>query len=134
MSDSYQAIYDAVRSRISGGNIGDVIREIARDAFDISNMRAMLQQDFSIAAQEMQRPSVLFRPSVVPDGDQWCALYGADLMEGVAGFGSTPYAAMADFDNNWHKQRTPAAIRIERTKAEEKREEELANSQFGDGA
>lgn len=32
MSDSYQAIYDAVRSRISGGNIADAVTEVARSA------------------------------------------------------------------------------------------------------
>ena len=28
------------------------------------------------------------------DGDQWCALYGENLQEGVAGFGRTPAEAM----------------------------------------
>ncbi len=28
------------------------------------------------------------------DGDQWCALVGANLMEGVAGFGNTPLEAL----------------------------------------
>ncbi len=135
MSDSYQAIYDAVRSRISGGNISEAIRSVAFESFDISHMKAMLLQDFSIAAYEMQRPSVLFRPSVVPDGTKWCALYGADLMEGVAGFGDTPAEAMADFDKNWIKQLTPTAQKItDKIEAEEKREEELANGQFGVGA
>ena len=35
------------------------------------------------------------------DGDQWCALYGENLQEGVAGFGRTPAEAMADFDQAW---------------------------------
>jgi hypothetical protein len=33
MSD-YQAIYDAVRSRISGGNLGEAVAELAMRAFD----------------------------------------------------------------------------------------------------
>jgi hypothetical protein len=49
-------------------------------------------------------PSAVFRPALSIDGNQWCALYGADLQSGVAGFGDTPALAMADFDNNW---RTP---------------------------
>lgn len=36
--------------------------------------------------------------AIVPfkDGDQWCALYGEDLQVGIAGFGNTPFLAMAD--------------------------------------
>ena len=109
MSDSYQAIYDAVRSRISGGNIADAVREAAGRGFDASHAIAMLQQEFSIAAYEMQRPSVLYRPTVAPDGTKWCALYGPHLMEGVSGYGDTPAEAMADFDKNWLKQKTPMA-------------------------
>ncbi len=47
------------------------------------------------------RPSVLYRPSLGLDGNQWCALYGANLMEGVSGFGPSPEAAMAAFDRAW---------------------------------
>ena|ERR1700688_1703603 len=110
MTDSYQAIYDAVRSRISGGNIGDAVREAALRGLDASHAIAMLQQQFDLTAYEMRRPSVLYRPTVAPDGSKWCALYGPDIMGGVCGFGDTPAAAMDDFDKNWIKQRTPAAI------------------------
>lgn len=53
------------------------------------------------AALEAQRPSVLWRPSVSIDGNKWCALYGDNLQDGVAGFGDSPAAAMVDFDRNW---------------------------------
>jgi hypothetical protein len=112
MSDNYQAIYDAVRSRISGGNIGEVVRDVAYQAFDISHSQAMVRDQFMAVTWEMQRPAVLFRPSVYPDDAQWCALYGADIMSGVCGFGETPEAAMDDFDKNWHAQRTPDAVRM----------------------
>ena len=49
-------------------------------------------------------PHVLMRPRIFVDGDQWCALYGEDLQDGVAGFGSSPSEAMADFDAAWIKQ------------------------------
>lgn len=101
MSDTYQAIYDAVRSRISGGDIGEVVREVAFRAFDISHLTAAVAQDFSISALEMQRPSVLFRPTVKKDGNTWCALYGPNLQEGVCGFGDTPDKAMRAFDAVW---------------------------------
>lgn len=112
MADSYQAIYDAVRSRISGGNIGEVVREAAARGLDASYAIAMLQQQFDLSAYEMRRPSVLYRPTVAPDGTKWCVLYGPDIMEGVVGYGDTPAEAMADFDNNWLKGRTPTAVRL----------------------
>lgn len=52
---------------------------------------------------EQQRPSVIWRPRVFQDGNQWCALYGSNLMEGVAGFGDSPDAATRDFDREWFK-------------------------------
>jgi len=112
MSDSYQAIYDAVRSRISGGDVGRAVEEVARDAFDMGMTRQILQQEFCSAAYEMQRPSAVYRPQLSADGDQWCALYGENLQEGVAGFGPTPNEAMQAFDQAWWKQKTPTAIRL----------------------
>lgn len=102
MTDSYQAIYDAVRSRISNGNIGDVVRDVASNALDFSHARAMLQEQIWAVGCEMARPSVIFRPKVFPDGHLWCALYGENLAEGVSGFGDTPDLACHDFDKAWH--------------------------------
>lgn len=105
MSDSYRAIYDAVRSRICGGDIGDILRDVARDALDVSWQKSQAQQEIANIGMEWVRPSVLFRPSISVDGNKWCALYGPDLAEGVAGFGDTPAEAMADFDKNWNTER-----------------------------
>lgn len=54
-----------------------------------------------------QRPSTLLRPTLGIDGSQWCALYGANLMEGIAGFGDTPELAMCDFDNQFRTAKVP---------------------------
>ncbi len=62
-------------------------------------------------------PHVLYKPALAPDGDQWCALYGDNLQEGVAGFGDTPAAAMAAFDKAWLTERTPTAVRLARVSA-----------------
>lgn len=99
--DSYQAIYDAVRSRISNGDIGRAVHDVAWQQFDISHAVAMLRDSFSSVAYEMARPFVLLRPAVFPDGNAWCALYGEDLQNGVTGFGDSPAAASYDFDKNW---------------------------------
>jgi len=42
---------------------------------------------------------------IVPykDGNQWCALYGEDLQSGIAGFGNTPFLAMADLRDQLNK-------------------------------
>ena len=43
------------------------------------------------------------RPTLSIDGNQWCALYGDNLQDGVAGFGDSPDAAMREFDKAWHQ-------------------------------
>ena len=127
MSDSYQAIYDAVRSRISNGNIGEAITEAARRAFDISYAVPSALQSFNIACEQHARPSAVYRPRLSIDGNQWCALYGENLQDGVAGFGDTPDAACAAFDDAWLNSNV-------RILFEERKERAHANSQFGVGA
>jgi seryl-tRNA(Sec) selenium transferase len=135
MTDIYQATYEAVRSKISGGNIGETVRDVAGNAFDISHAVAMVRDEMLSAAYDMHAPHVLMRPELTLDGDQWCALYGKDLMDGVAGFGDTPLLAMEAFDKAWRTERTPVAARqIKAIADEEVREAAHAHSQFGVGA
>ena len=107
--DTYQAVYDAVRSRMGTFDAAGLQDRIVQ-SFDFSHAAALIQQGFQIAAYEQARPCVLYRPSVSIDGDQWCALYGDNLQGGVAGFGKSPALAMTDFDKNWD-----AALNIEVT-------------------
>lgn len=100
MSDSYQAIYDAVRSRISNGDIGSAVESAVRDA-NLSHYVSMVAESYRIAASEQERPFVLLKPAMFIDGDKWCALYGEDLQNGVAGFGDTPHEAAHQFDVEW---------------------------------
>lgn len=95
--NDYQAIYDAVRSRIHGGNVSDAIENVIREA----NIGHYAEQAFQAIATDMVAPHVLMRPALSIDGNQWCALYGEDLQDGVAGFGDSPADAMRDFDRNW---------------------------------
>lgn len=113
--EAYQPIYDAVRSRISGANIGEVVADVARQSFDFSMTVAILGQEFGLAAErqrqaadEAMRPAAIFKPLVFVDGNQWCALYGVNLQDGVAGFGDSPAEAMADFDAEWSRKLTPS--------------------------
>ena len=55
-------------------------------------------------AEIMKSPHALYRPKIFLDGNKWCALYGENLQDGVAGFGDSPADAMADFDANWFKK------------------------------
>jgi len=111
VADTYQAVYDAVRSKMSGGDIGSVVREVAQRAFDISHTQDILRGEFLAVAYEMQRPFILLKPPVFPDGDMWCALLGNDLQTGIAGFGETPSKAAYAFDEAWLKAPTPARAR-----------------------
>jgi hypothetical protein len=61
---------------------------------------AINEQDRTEAAL---RPSYTFKPRLSLDGNQWCALYGDNLQDGVAGFGNSPELAYADFDRAWVK-------------------------------
>lgn len=71
--------------------MSDYINEVAAQAYrDI--------------AQYANEPCVLYRPTLSIDGDQWCALYGEDLQNGVAGFGKSPELAMLDFNRAWWKK------------------------------
>ena len=50
------------------------------------------------------RPSTIYKPKLYKDGNQWCALYGDNIQDGVAGFGDSPALAYEDFDRNWEAQ------------------------------
>lgn len=52
--------------------------------------RCSLYQQRSIQDGSLENPIRIY-----PDGDSWCALLGADLQEGVAGFGDSPLEAIA---------------------------------------
>lgn len=98
---SYQAIYDAVRSRIHGADIGEVLREFLYREGDFNRIVEIIKDSAEDITIEKSRPCVLFHPKVYIDGNKWCALYGENLQDGVAGFGGSPSEAMADFDMEW---------------------------------
>ncbi len=53
-------------------------------------------------ACDVNTPSNRLRPRLFIDGNQWCALYGDNLQDGVAGFGDSPALAFVAFDKAWH--------------------------------
>lgn len=72
---------------------------------DFSHEAHMIQvsicEEAAIVRGKLTAPHVLMRPRVFPDGTEWCALYGDNLQEGVAGFGATPAKACEAFDLAW---------------------------------
>lgn len=106
--DSYQPIYDAVRSRISNGDIGYAVESVLREC-SFSTYFDSACNEFKEAAWEHGKPSAVYRPKLYPDGDMWCALYGENLQEGIAGFGETPEKAMGDFDRRWRTETLPSS-------------------------
>lgn len=56
-------------------------------------------------ATELNRPFMLLKPKVFPDGNMWCALYGENLQAGVCAFGETPHQASIQFDVEWLNSR-----------------------------
>ena len=107
--DTYQAIYDAVRSRISGFDGSRLGADIAQQ-FDISYAVESVRQEYLNAAYVQQSPSVIYKPGLSIDGNQWCALYGDNPQDGVCGFGDSPADAMTDFNNNWAQSIKPKTV------------------------
>lgn len=106
--ETYQPIYDAVRSKIGNGDIAAAVENAMREA-NTTNYIEHVENALHCAIAEYKRPSVLWRPKIFIDGNQWCALYGNNLQDGVAGFGDSPAKAMWDFDRTWQKNLTPNA-------------------------
>lgn len=99
MSDNYQAVYGAVRSRFQGCDAESAIQSVLRDSFGMaSHHMAVVADEYVCAAREQTRPSFLLRLVPEMDGNQWCVFYGEDLQTGIAGFGDTPMQAMREFD------------------------------------
>ena len=68
-------------------------------------------QAWQQAAAQYDRPCVIWKPSLRRDGDKWCALFGENLQDGVAGFGDSPDAAMWAFDQAWREKLTPSNVK-----------------------
>jgi len=56
---------------------------------------------FDLTQYLLRQPHVYMRPKIYHDGSSWCALYGDDLMMGVAAFGNTPQQAAEAWDLVW---------------------------------
>lgn len=113
MADSYQAIYDAVRSRIHGGDVGSAVAEALRNATCGIDQAARIA--FEQIAADMTSPFAIYRPTIQQDGNAWICVLG-ELPTGVIGCGSTPAECAADFNKQWHtKAEAPRASQMAST-------------------
>lgn len=104
MSDTYQAVYDAVRSRFGSCDINAAIRDSIHldGSYAIDGVKQDAMYAIESVRQEMVRPSAIYKPRIGIDGSKWVAVYGDNIQEGVAGCGDSPELAMADFDKAWN--------------------------------
>lgn len=75
----------------------------------IAHAAQMAGDAWQNASYDYRRPSVLWKPVLSIEGNKWCALYGASIQDGVAGFGDSPELAMYDFDASWCKKLSNSA-------------------------
>lgn len=74
------------------------------DEYTILQEKYAAACDESTRAYEMNTPAMMLRPGLSIDGDKWCALYGDNLQDGVAGFGDSPAEAYQNFNKSWHEK------------------------------
>lgn len=72
--------------------------------YQANSMHLCNAQDESIFKS---RPSTRYNPKLFMDGNKWCALFGENLQDGVAGFGASPEEAFQAFDKAWFKKIEP---------------------------
>lgn len=102
--NDYQAIYDATTRALmgAGGKVSAGVQQAFGEAGGqaYAAAQAWMGAGYDVGTA-MTRPSVLYRPRIFINGGMWCALYGENVQDGVAGFGNSPEAAMANFDAAW---------------------------------
>jgi hypothetical protein len=86
--------------------LSDECQSMAANA--IAHAAQQAGYEWAVAGAMHGTPSAVWKPKIFIDGNQWCALYGENLQDGVAGFGDSPSLAMFDFDKAWHKKLSAA--------------------------
>lgn len=79
--------------------MNDTYQQLAASA--IITAATTAGEEVRTTASEYARPSVVWKPRLYVEGNQWCALLGDNLQDGVSGFGDSPADAMWDFDKQW---------------------------------
>ncbi len=69
-------------------------------------MRHQEDMNFVVARIEFALFELL-KPKLYRDGNEWCCLYGDDIVTGVVGFGTSPHKAVMAWNSAWHETQTP---------------------------
>jgi hypothetical protein len=104
--ESFSTVEEAVEKhwRTYTPHADTALAYIRQEIQGLSYAIEAIKSDWCIAAAYQLLPHVLMRPSISIDGNMWCALYGENLQDGVAGFGDSPALAMEAFDREWVKK------------------------------
>lgn len=87
-------------------NVPDWLQGRVAETIGILENEAIYRENFA----------TILRIPPVKDGDHWCVLYGANLKEGIVGFGKTPWEAMQAFHTAMLSEKAPASYTNERSK------------------
>jgi hypothetical protein len=76
----------------------------------MASMQDLTEEAIHAAAIEAQEINLVAKLGLhpYPDGNMWCVLWGADLQNGVAGFGKIPELAVWDFNKNYRTRELPS--------------------------
>jgi hypothetical protein len=80
--------------------MNDEYQSMAANA--VAHAAQMAGLSWQQAATDHSTPSAIYKPKIFIDGNQWCALYGENIQDGVAGFGTSPEKAISDFNRAWY--------------------------------
>ncbi len=78
--EAYQPIYDAVRSRLSNGDIGQAVEAVLREvnfSHYVERAAVTIIEEVVRVSDAHAAPSAVYRPSLTIDGNQWCVRYTA---------------------------------------------------------
>lgn len=56
----------------------------------------------SLVEQSEHMLFATIKPKLYKDGNMWCCLLGENIMEGIVGFGETPYKAIKNWTGAWY--------------------------------
>lgn len=96
--DTYQPIYDAVRSKIHNGDIGSAVRDALGNT-DISFQVNQVKNRAIEAIAQYDTPFIIYKGKLDKRGSEWCANFGD-----IAGWGRSPAEAVEAFNKNWYEK------------------------------
>ena len=76
---------------------------MSNDWKGLAHLRHQSAMNALVEAEEFNLVALL-KPKIYIDGDHWCVLWGENLQDGIAGFGSSPILAVYNFSKAWYQK------------------------------